>query len=58
MLFAQRDQASAIGSFDQAMEANGVPVKVTLGKSGANKAATEAPIPVGNPDCGSESQKP
>ena len=42
-------------SFDKAMEANSFPVKVTLYKRGANKAATDAPIPVGNPDCGSAS---
>jgi len=39
LLTARRDKAAALRFFDKAMKANGVPEKVTLDKSGANKAA-------------------
>ena len=35
---AQRDKAAAVRFFDKAMKASGVPEKVTMDKSGANKA--------------------
>jgi len=41
MLTAKRDKAAAMRFFDKAMKANGVPEKVTMDKSGANKAAMD-----------------
>ena len=41
LLTAQRDKAAAMRFFDKAMMANGVPEKVTMDKSGANKAAMD-----------------
>ena len=38
---AQRDKAAAVRFFDKAMKASGVPEKVTMDKSGANKAAMD-----------------
>ncbi|UUZ76000.1 IS6 family transposase [Polaromonas sp. P1(28)-13] len=41
LLTAQRDKAAAVRFFDKAMKASGVPEKVTMDKSGANKAAMD-----------------
>ena len=41
LLTAKRDKAAALRFFDKAMKANGVPEKVTMDKSGANKAAID-----------------
>ena len=41
LLTAKRDKASAKRFFDKAMQANSVPEKVTMDKSGANKAAID-----------------
>ena len=41
LLTAQRDKAAAVRFFDKAMTASGVPEKVTLDKSSANKAAMD-----------------
>ena len=41
LLTARRDKAAALRFFDKAMKANGVPEKVTMDKSGANKAAID-----------------
>ena len=41
LLTARRDKAAAMRFFDKAMKANGVPEKVTMDKSGANKAAMD-----------------
>jgi len=41
LLTARRDKAAALRFFDKAMKASGVPEKVTLDKSGANKAAID-----------------
>ncbi|WP_258195687.1 IS6 family transposase [Nitrosomonas ureae] len=41
LLAAKRDKAAAKRFFDKAMQANGVPEKVTMDKSGANKAAID-----------------
>jgi putative transposase len=41
LLTAKRDKAAAKRFFDKAMQANGVPEKVTVDKSGANKAAID-----------------
>ena len=41
LLTAKRDKAAAMRFFDKAMQASGVPEKVTMDKSGANKAAME-----------------
>ena len=41
LLTARRDRAAALRFFDKAMQANGVPEKVTMDKSGANKAAMD-----------------
>ena len=41
LLTAKRDKAAAMRFFDKAMQANGVPEKVTMDKSGANKAAID-----------------
>ena len=40
LLTAKRDMTAARRFFDKAMQANDVPEKVTMDKSGANKAAT------------------
>ena len=42
LLTAKRDMAAAKRFFDKAMRANGVPEKVAMDKSGANKAAIDA----------------
>ena len=41
LLTAKRDKAAAMRFFDKAMQTNGVPEKVTMDKSGANKAAID-----------------
>jgi len=41
LLTAKRDKTAAKRFFDKAMKANGVPEKVTMDKSGANKAAMD-----------------
>ena len=41
LLTARRDKAAAMRFFDNAINANGVPEKVTMDKSGANKAAMD-----------------
>ena len=41
LLTAKRDKAAAMRFFDQAMRDNDVPEKVTMDKSGANKAAID-----------------
>ncbi|WP_349282912.1 IS6 family transposase (plasmid) [Polaromonas hydrogenivorans] len=41
LLTARRDKAAALRFFEKAMKANGVPEKVTMDKSGANKAAMD-----------------
>ena len=41
LLTAKRNKAAAKRFFDKTMQANGVPVKVTMDKSGANKAAID-----------------
>jgi len=41
LLTAKRDKAAAKRFFDKAMQANGVSEKVTMDKSGANKAAID-----------------
>ena len=41
MLTAKRDKAAAVRFFDKAIEASGVSEKVTMDKSGANKAAMD-----------------
>ena len=41
LLTAKRDQAAAKRFFAKAMQANGIPDKVTMDKSGANKAAID-----------------
>ena len=41
MLTAKRDKAAALRFFDKAMQASGVPEKVMMDKSGANKAAMD-----------------
>ncbi len=38
LLTAKRDKAAAKRFFDKAMQANGVPEKIIMDKSGANKA--------------------
>jgi transposase-like protein len=42
LLRAHRDKAAALRFFEQAIERNGVPEKVTIDKSGSNVAALEA----------------
>ena len=42
LLTAKRDKAAAMRFFDKAMKDNGPPDKVTMDKSGANKAAIDA----------------
>lgn len=41
LLTTKRDKAAAKRFFDKAMQANGVPEKVTMDKSGSNKAAID-----------------
>ena len=41
LLTAKRDEAAALRFFDTAMKASGVPEKVAMDKSGANKAAMD-----------------
>ena len=41
LLTAQRDKAAAVRFFENAMKISGVPEKVTMDKSGANKAAMD-----------------
>ena len=41
LLAARRDKAAVMRFFDKAMQANNVPEKVTMDKSGANKAAMD-----------------
>ena len=41
LLAAKRDKAETMRFFDKAMQANDVPEKVTMDKSGANKAAID-----------------
>ena len=41
LLTAKRDKAAALRFFDKAMQTNDVPEKVTMDKSGANKAAID-----------------
>ena len=41
LLTAKRDKAAALRFFEKTMKANGVPEKVTMDKSGANKAAMD-----------------
>ena len=41
LLTARRDKAAALRFFEKAMQASGVPEKVTMDKSGANKAAMD-----------------
>lgn len=41
LLTAKRDKAAAVRFFEKAMKASGVPEKVTMDKSGANKAAMD-----------------
>ena len=41
LLTAQRDKAAAMRFFEKAMKISGVPEKVTMDKSGANKAAMD-----------------
>ena len=41
LLTAKRDKAAAMRFFEKAMKASGVPEKVTMDKSGANKAAMD-----------------
>ena len=41
LLTAKRDKAATLRFFEKAMKASGVPEKVTMDKSGANKAAMD-----------------
>ena len=41
LLTARRDKEAALRFFDKAMKASGVPEKITMDKSGANKAAMD-----------------
>ena len=41
LLTARRDKAAALRFFEKSMKTNGVPEKVTMDKSGANKAAMD-----------------
>lgn len=41
LLTAKRDKAAAMRFFDKAMQANNIPEKVTIDKSGANKSAID-----------------
>ena len=41
LLTARRDKSAALRFFEKAMKASGVPEKVTIDKSGANKAAID-----------------
>jgi putative transposase len=44
LLTAKRDKKAAMRFFEKAMEANGLPTKVTMDKSGANKSAIDQVI--------------
>ena len=48
-MIAKRDQAAAKRFFDNATQAGGVPEKVTMDKSGANKTAIDE-INAGRPN--------
>ena len=41
LLTARRDKAAALLFFEKSMKASGAPEKVTMDKSGANKAAMD-----------------
>jgi transposase-like protein len=41
LLTAKRDKAAAMRFFNKAMQANGIPEKVTMDKGGSNKAAID-----------------
>jgi transposase-like protein len=41
LLTAKRDKKAAMRFFDKAMQSNGIPAKVTMDKSGANKSAID-----------------
>jgi putative transposase len=41
LLTAKRDKAAAMRFFDKAMQAKGIPEKMTMDKSGANKSAID-----------------
>ena len=41
LLAAKRDKAAFMRFFDKAMQANDIPEKITMDKSGANKAAID-----------------
>ncbi|MCW2310882.1 IS6 family transposase [Rhodoferax antarcticus] len=41
LLTAKRDKKAAMRFFERAMQANGIPAKVTMDKSGANKSAID-----------------
>jgi len=41
LLTAKRDKKAAMRFFEKAMQANGIPAKVTMDKSGANKSAID-----------------
>jgi putative transposase len=41
LLTAKRDKAAAMRFFDKAIQANGIPEKITMDKSGSNKAAID-----------------
>jgi putative transposase len=44
VLTAKRDKKAALRFFEKAMQANGLPKKVTMDKSGANKSAIDQVI--------------
>ena len=59
LLTARRDKTAALRFFEKSMKASDVPEKVTIDKSGANKAAIDyINTSRGNPDCGLASQIP
>jgi putative transposase len=41
LLTAKRDKSATMRFFDKAMQANGIPEKVTMDKSGANESAID-----------------
>jgi putative transposase len=41
LLTAKRDKKAAMRFFEKAMQANGIPEKITMDKSGANKSAID-----------------
>ena len=47
LLTAKHDKAVAKRFFEKAMQANGVPEKVTMDKSSTNKAALMRSMPIG-----------